>query len=167
MYAVCSDTDWITSRSASAVCSTMTAMRSAPIATTTAGCTPSYQSAPTSAAPCARTRPTPPGTATATAPASPPPAKSSTAPQPHPSKPLTNKRSLGQFASGDEFFGDVAEFAVGLLGVALEDLEGAVAVETVALHQDAHRLTDQLAGVDRQHQGGLLAGVGDRDRRVA
>lgn len=72
--------------------------------------------------------------------------------------------------SGEESFGDVAEFGVGVLGVPDEDVEGAVGGDAVDEHEHAFGLFDRSAGggevgdgvVDCFGDGGD-GGVGDVD----
>lgn len=72
--------------------------------------------------------------------------------------------------SGEESFGDVAEFGVGVLGVPDEDVEGAVGGDAVDEHEHAFGLFDRSAGggevgddvVDCFGDGGV-DGVGDVD----
>jgi hypothetical protein len=66
----------------------------------------------------------------------------------------------------DQFLSDQMEFGVGALGVAAQHREGLVAVDAVTLHQDAHGLADQLAGVDGLGQGLFVPGAGQGDGGV-
>ncbi|OFV75536.1 hypothetical protein RERY_38400 [Rhodococcus erythropolis] len=52
---------------------------------------------------------------------------------------------VGGYA-GEEPFGDVAEFGVGLLGVPDEDVEGAVGGDAVDEHEHPFGLFDRTAG---------------------
>ena len=61
---------------------------------------------------------------------------------------------------------DVAQLDVVVLRQSPQEVERAVGVEVVALHEDALRLTDQLARVDRDLQAFFVVRGGESDRRV-
>ena len=53
---------------------------------------------------------------------------------------------VGSFARIDQLLGDVAEFDVEVLRSAAEHVEGLVAADAFAFHEDALRLADQFPG---------------------
>ena len=66
----------------------------------------------------------------------------------------------------DDPCGDVTQLDVVVLRQPSQEVEGAVGVEVVALHQDALRLTDQLARVDRDLQALFVVGGCEGHRRM-
>ena len=60
----------------------------------------------------------------------------------------------------------VAQLDVVVLRQATQEVERAIGVEVVALHQDALRLADQLARIDRDLQALFVVGGGERHRRM-
>ncbi len=67
----------------------------------------------------------------------------------------------------DDPLRDVAQLDVVRLRLTPQEVERAIGVEVEALHEDALRLADELAGVDRDLQAGLVVGVRQGDGGMA